>query len=377
LIKFLPLVFHSLRRNLRRTILTTLSISISIFVFAASISLPETANEILRDKVSTVRVLCHAKGGIDYLLPAAHRRAIETTIHVAAVTGYMDFDTSYRDPGVHVEAVAVDPDRFAGVLPEWATASAAAALQHERSACLATPRLMKRYGWKVGDKIILRSIEGDLELTIEGALTREETDEFIVFRRDYLTVLPTDSGKVIFYWIKVDRSESIPGVIKAIDSRFANSSFPTTSESEASFAAWQLRGYRSLMTVAEFLAAIVILMIGLVAANTAAMTVRERRNDIAVMRAIGYPRRVVVGVFMGEGTAIGLIAGVIGCILAWGLLDLMPMLMGDAAPIKGISFLPRVIMESLGIAVLIGLTSAAIPAFLASGRALLAELRAV
>jgi len=377
LVNFLPLVIHSLRHNLRRTILSTVSISISIFVFAASVSLPETANEILRDRVSTVRLLCHAKSGLDYMLPAADRRVIEATGHVSAVIGYIGFDTNYREPNVHVGAVAVDADQFPAVLTEWADRSAVAGLLHERSACLVTRALMKRYRWKVGDKIILRSIEGDLELTIEGPLKGQANDELVVFRRDYLTPLPRDSGRVPLYWIKVDRSDSIPEVINAIDRQFANSSSPTTTESEAAFAAWQLRSYRSLMTVAEFFAAMVVIMIGLVAANTAAMAVRERRSDIAVMRAIGYPRHIVTGIFSAEGTLIGLVAGVIGCVLAWGLLDLAPILMGDSAPVKGISLLPRVAVESLSIALTIGFSSAAIPALLATGRDLIVELRAV
>jgi len=118
-------------------------------------------------------------------------------------------------------------------------------------------------------------------------------------------------------------------------------------------------------------------MIGLVAANTAAMVVRERRADTATMRAIGYPRRVVMGLLIAEGTLIGLAAGVVGCVLAWGLLDLMPMLVGDAAPVTGLSLLPRVVLESLGIAMTIGFSSAAIPAFTATRRDLISELRAI
>ncbi|MGO9604523.1 MAG: ABC transporter permease [Candidatus Binataceae bacterium] len=375
--KFLLLILRNLRQSLRRTILTTLSISISVFIFAASISLPATINEILRDRVSTVRLLCHSKGGFEYPLPAAYLRTIEGINHIAAVTGYVVFNGTYRDPGVSLPAVAVDADQFPRVLSEWVDASAAAGLQRSRSACLVSRSLMKRYKWKRGDKIILHGLDGNLELAIEGVLSSEITYDVVVCRRECLDQFPRLSDKVALYWIKVDRSDSIPAVIEAIDSQFANSSFQTSTESETAVALWQIRGYRLMITLAEFFALIVVLMIGLVAANTAAMVLRERRRDIAMMRAIGYPRRVVVGLLIAEGTLICLAAGAIGCVLAWALLDLLPMLVGDAAPVTGLTLLPRVVLESVGIAMMVGFSSAAIPALTATRRDLISELRAI
>jgi len=43
------------------------------------------------------------------------------------------------------------------------------------------------------------------------------------------------------------------------------------------------------MKLAEFLGLVAVVAIGLVAANTAAMSIRERRSEIAVMRSIGFP----------------------------------------------------------------------------------------
>ncbi|HKN01512.1 MAG TPA: ABC transporter permease [Candidatus Binataceae bacterium] len=229
--KFLPLVLHSLRNSLRRTILTTLSISISVFIFAASISLPATVSEIVRDRVSTMRLLCHSKGGLDYTLPAAYQRTIEGINHVTAVTSYTGFDGTYRDPGVPLEAVAVDADQFPQVLSDWVDAPAAAGLQRYRSACLVSRSLMKRYKWKLGDKIILQGIACNLELTLEGLLSSKVTN-LIVFCRDCLDQIPGYSGIAGLYLIKVDRSDSIPAVIQAIDNQFANSSFETSTESE-------------------------------------------------------------------------------------------------------------------------------------------------
>ena len=56
-----------------------------------------------------------------------------------------------------------------------------------------------------------------------------------------------------------------------------------------------------------------MIMIGLVAMNTAAMSIRERRSEIAIMRAIGFPRRTIVGLLIAESMTIGLAGGIAGC----------------------------------------------------------------
>ena len=60
-----------------------------------------------------------------------------------------------------------------------------------------------------------------------------------------------------------------------------------------------------MLNGAKFLAAIVMFTIALVAANTAAMAVRERRHEMAVMRAIGFTRNSIVGRILVEGLIVG------------------------------------------------------------------------
>src|SRR5260370_38889198 len=67
------------------------------------------------------------------------------------------------------------------------------------------------------------------------------------------------------------------------------------------------------MKLAECLGLVVVVAIGLVAANTAAMSIRERRSEIAVMRSIGFPSWVILSLLVGESLIVGLSGGAIGC----------------------------------------------------------------
>ncbi len=156
--KFVPLIIRNLLRNRRRTILSVLSIAVSTFIFAGLMSVPAVAARLLRDRVSTLRLICASKGGFNYLLPAAYGETIRGLPHVSAMSGYLVMMTSYRKAGELIPVIGLDPDQLHVIWPEWASAQNAAALGRSRSVGLVGPGLMKRFQWKVGDNIILHGL---------------------------------------------------------------------------------------------------------------------------------------------------------------------------------------------------------------------------
>src|SRR5208282_2317488 len=145
-----------------------------------------------------------------------------------------------------------------------------------------------------------------------------------------------------------------PGVGAAIDAMFANSPAETTSQSEAGFARIMIRNYRIFFDGMKFIAVVVVFTIALVAGNTASMSVRERRHELAVMRSIGFPRRTVVSCIIAEGMLLGAVSGLLGCAIAFGVLRLVPHAARALGPLAmRIGFLPSVALEGLIIAIVI------------------------
>ena len=65
---------------------------------------------------------------------------------------------SYREPKNMVAVLATDPQRFFEVRPEFAISPEQfAALKSTRTGLVVTPALLKYFGWKVGDRISIRS----------------------------------------------------------------------------------------------------------------------------------------------------------------------------------------------------------------------------
>jgi putative ABC transport system permease protein len=379
---YLSLVLRNLTRNKRRTILTTLSITVSIFIFASLISLPGLLNKVLRDRANSLRLICHSKASLFYMLPESYRRRIETLPHVEAVAAYSVFLATYRDPNEQLGVLAVDNDHLGQIFPDWdISAEADHDFKSIRTAALVATNLMKVYGWKVGQTVMLRGTmyPVDLQLTIVGVLNEEAAGPRIIFRRDYMEELLGRPGTANLFWVKVDSSKSSPEVIAAIDEMFANSPNETATETEVALVKSQVGGNLALLlNGAKFLAAIVMFTIALVAANTAAMAVRERRHEMAVMRAIGFTRRSIVVRILVEGLIVGVIGGVLGCVLTLLGFELLPRVSGALGPLAlAMTLQPRIVVYSFLIAALIGAASGFIPATLATRGDISTELRAI
>jgi len=381
MLKLLPLLARNIPRNPRRTLLTVVSIAVSIFIFAGLMALPTLVSQILRDRANSLRLVVASKAGYFYNLPYAYRRRIQSVPHVEIVSGETIFMATYRDPADQVPAVAIDPEDIADLFGDWDIAPDAAARFGElRTAALVGDTLLSRFRWKVGDQIILHgtSLPVDIQLTIVGRLSASTAAFLIAFRRDLLDEALHRPGTVNIFWVKVDRSRFIPAVIQDIDRTFANSPSETQSQSELTASQNRVGEMRILFDGARLLAAIVVVAIGLVAANTAAMEVRERRREMAIMRALGFTRAAVVGMVMVEGLVIGLAGGVIGCAGAYVALKFLPYASRSLGILAYAIIMPaRSIIGGVLTASAIGVVSSLSPALFATRRDIASDIRAL
>ncbi len=378
--KYLALILKNLGRSKRRTILTILSISVSLFVFAVLISVPAIANKAVADSASSVRLICINKAGMTYGLPAAYRPKIAALPHVQAVIAQSWFGGIYHEVSDQFPNLAIDSDQAGVMWPDWSlSAKALDDFARIRTAALVGPATMRRFHFHVGQQIMLRSPLYQLNLTfkIVGVTGGKAPANFMVFRRDYFDEALGRAAFIEDMVVRVDSSSAEPRVIDAIDRQFANSSAETLTESDAVFMGSLLEGYRMLFRFAEVLGLVVVLTIGLVAANTAAMAIRERRAEIAVMRAIGFGSGLVMALVIAEAVLIGIIGGLLACVGALGALRLLSTY-ANAIGLTEMGSIPvSIVTETMAVAILIGFISAYFPARSAAQRNIVDALRTV
>src|SRR5258708_25542428 len=246
---------------------------------------------------NSVRLVCRNKAGLGHGLPQAYTSKIQGLPHITAVSAWNFFGSRYRRPDDTFPTIDVDVQDIEVIWPEWQIQpSSLAAFRTIRRAALVAPKLMQRYRWHVGDEVALFGIQDLIPVTtqIVGVLGPKAPEDYFIFRRDYLVEMYRHfphriqpEYDVDFYWIKADSVSSIPSIISEVDETFANSSYETMTDSEVGFFTSLMSRLNMLFAVAEIICVIVLITMTLVAANTAAMSVRERRRAVAVKRAFG------------------------------------------------------------------------------------------
>jgi putative ABC transport system permease protein len=311
--KFLPLILRNAFRNRRRTILTVLSISMSLFLISTLQTLLEQLESPPLTPESATRVLTRHQTSLANILPISYRDKIRQVPGVKEVSAYQWVGGIYKDPANFFAQFAVDPDRFFDVYPDIhpLAPEQKEAFMKERTAALAGIGLAKRYGWNLDDRITLQGtiFSRDIELVIRGFIKDGASENLLLLRHDYLNELWDNYNGAGVFAIRVATAEQIPAVVETIDNTFLSSTAPTKTETEKAFVLGFVSMLGNVRSLVMSISTVLIFTIILVAANTMAMSIRERTREIAIFKTLGFSPGHVLSVLIGESAMIALAGG--------------------------------------------------------------------
>ncbi len=241
--KFANFIFRNTLRNKRRTVLTILSISMSLFLISTLRTLLDTLENPPLTPESAKRVVIRHATGLANTMPIKYRDEISRVPGVDSVSSSQWFGGIYKDPANFFAQFAVDADRFFDVYNDihTQTPEQKAKFIKDRTGALAGVTLAKRFGWKVGDRITL---EGAIfpvnpEMTIDGLVNGGASESNFYFHLDYLNELFRPNGgawnQVGTFIVKAKNAEDLPAISENIDGMYESSTAPTKTESEAAF----------------------------------------------------------------------------------------------------------------------------------------------
>ena len=331
--KYLGLVWSNLKRKKLRTILTIFSILVA-FVLFGYLSAIRQAFSMGVEVAGMDRLVVRHKVSIIQSLPSAYEERMERLEGVADAAHATWFGGVYQDPKNFFGQFPVEPEEYLEMFPEFLLPEDQKAKWLEtRTGAVAGRTIADKYGWKVGDRIPIQatiftqkdgtqSWEFDLVGIYDGAEKGTDTTQFL-FHYDYFDeARQWGQGQVGWYTVRIDDPERAAEIATAIDAEFANSPAETKAEPEGAF----LQAFASQVgNVATILVAIlsaVFFTILLVAGNTMAQTVRERVSELAVLKALGFTHRSVLGLVLAESILLALFGGAVGLGLAWFLISL-------------------------------------------------------
>jgi len=368
--KFLPLILRNTFRNRRRTVLTILSISMSLFLISTLRTLLDSLESPALTPDSATRVLTRHQTSLANTMPIAYRERIRHMPGVKEISAYQWVGAVYKDPAYFFAQFAVDADRFFDIYTDIHVVAPEQkeAFLKERRAGLAGVSLAKRYGWNIGDTVTLRGtfISGDIPVIICGFIKDGGSENVLFLRFDYLNELWNNFDQTSTFVIKVNSAEEIPAVIDTIDGSFINSTAPTKTETEKAFVLGFVSMIGNVRSLVVSISTVLIFTIILVAANTMAMSIRERKSEIAILRTLGFSQGHVLMVLILESAFIAVAGGLLGSLSARYLLGGIDVSAMTTGFISALDVKWETVAMAAGIALVVAFASTFVPAWNAS-----------
>jgi putative ABC transport system permease protein len=326
--KFFRLVWKNVFRKKTRTFLTMASIVLVLVLIVVLSSLLHALS--YSDTSNDTRVVVQHATGLANFMPLAYRQRMEQLPGVVAVAPEIWFGGIYKDerPENFFGQLSTDPKVWPVIFSDYRIpAGQLEAWQNERDAFIAGEELVKRFHWKLGDRIQIRGsyINVSLDLVLRG-IYRARDESNIFFNNEYLNNMSSSfarSGQTGIYYVKAASPAAVHRVCNEIERTFENSSAPVKAMSEKEFQLQFAQMLGNVKLMVRAISAVVLFAVVLIVANTIAMSARERVTEIAVMRALGFRRRQILAIVLLESVVLALMGGILGVALALPLVHAM------------------------------------------------------
>ena len=365
--KYLPLLWAGIWRRPGRAVLMGLQ---TIFAFALFGLLQGLASSVHEFIASSHRNRLYVNSSVSTQdpLPIAARERLRQIPGVERVNERAMFIGAYQKPEAAVLIMGTHPEDFFSVIDEMRVSAAAiAATKTMRSAAIVGRFVMDQYGWKIGDRIVLRTPvprrdgSRDWAFDIVGVFeipVRPRDARIIVANYDYVNESRSvNRDTADLFVVKIANPEQGPTVALAIDNAFANSSHETRTQSEADLLTAQLQRAADLDYIVTGVVGAVFFALLFSTGALMMQSIRERRPELAVLKTLGFSDGMVMVLILAEAIAFCLAAASIGLVIA-------TLLQPFARQRFTIASMPTIVLVAGAVfAVLLGLLGAAVPAW--------------
>jgi putative ABC transport system permease protein len=385
--KFLPIIWRNLLRRKVRTIFTIGAIFFGFLLFGVLMAI-RMAFSMGVDMAGQGRLMTIDKVSIINPLPASYESQIRMVPGVTDVTHANWFGGYYQDVRNQFATFATDPESWLRVyskeyeLPEEQKKAFIA----DRTGAVVGTDTAKKFGWKVGQRVPIqgtiyrRPDGGPWEFTIDGiydSKIKGADKTQLLFNYLYLReTIPERSGfrdRYNWYVFTIADPDKAPQVAAKIDAMFANSPSETKTNTEKAFVSDWAKQVGDIGRIMVMIVAMAMFTILLVCGNTMAQAIRERTNELAVLKTLGFGNARILTMVLLESLFIALVGGGFGLVLSYTIITLSGDPTGGLLP--AFYFPTAALFAGVLLVALLGIAAGALPAWQASRLRIVDALR--
>ena len=324
----IDLVRKNLFRKRLRTILTLVAIFVAFVIFGVLATFQNAINAGV-EVAGADRLITVNRINFTLPMPLAYATRVAAVPGVARVAHAEWFGGYYQEPRNFLVAFAVDPKNYLDIYPEYIVPPAQReAFLRDKTSILVGKSVAEQFGWKAGDRMPLKSNiytqkngSDTWDFTIAGIVAGNEArvdTSFVMFHYQYLADTRSfGDGTTGWMILKTTDAKENARVMREVDALFANSAFETETKTEQAFNKAFAEQLGDLGFIVTMIVGAAFATILLIVGNTMMLTVRERTNEIAVMKTIGFTTQRIFGLVLGESMLLALIGGLLGIAFAW------------------------------------------------------------
>jgi len=365
------LTFKNAFRHTLRSFLTILGITVALLAFGLLRTVMD-AWHIGVEASSATRLVTRNAVSLIVPLPLSYRERIRGVPGITHVSYGNWFGGIYIDEKNFFANFVVEPESYLALYPEILIDPAQKNdFLRDRKGAIAGRKLAERFNWKIGDTITLKGTiyPGQWEMVIRGIYdgARPDTDlTTLLFQFDYVDetmkkTSPSRSGQVGFFMLGIADPDLAGEISRAVDDTFKNSQAETLTETEKAFQLGFVAMSEAILMAINLVSYVVILIILAVAANTMAMSVRERTAEFAVMKTLGFKGPAIAALVLGESIILSLTGTAVALALTDPLAQAFGSTLSQYFPVFAVS--RQTILIGLGAGVFVGVAAAALPAW--------------
>ena len=325
--KYLPLVWKNVWRRKFRTICTLLVMFVSFFLFGILMTI-RMAFTFGVDIAGADRLVLIHKVSLIMPLPLSYLPKLQGTPGVELATHNSWFGGIYQDPSNFFAQIAVEPQPFMTIYKEYELPpDQMKAWLADRQGVIVGKDLAERFGWKIGQRIPItgtifqpkgggQTWEFNIVGIYDGGDGVDRTQFF--FRYDYLDENRTfGQGSVGWYIVKIADASQSAKLGAQFDEMFANSAAETKTTTEKGFVEGFAKQVGDIGFIMIAISSAVMFTTALVAVVVMAWAVRERTNELAVLKTLGFADTLILVLVLAESVFIAIVGGGLGLLASW------------------------------------------------------------
>ena len=367
--KYWPLLWSAVWRRKTRTIFTMMSIIVAFLLFGMLETIDYAFAHPDSGASGADRLITTNKYSITLSLPFSDTQQIRSLPGIKEVTWLTWFGGYYQEAKNFVFAMPVDIESYINVHREEMRLKPEElqTYRQTRTGALVNTALMKKYGWKVGDKLPLHSTiwtrkdDGTLNWVFDIVGTFDSTDAsqstLLLFHYEYFDG-GRSFGRGTVGWFEESIAEPSKAAVMSerVDALFANSSNETKTQPAKDFLIAFIKQRGDIGFVLRVILGAVFFSLLLLTANTLMQSMRERTAELAVLKTLGFTDGQVFALLVGESLLLFVTAALVGLALSYSLLPIIKDAL-QGVDISGGMLIPGMALAA-AIAVIVGLPPA-------------------